>query len=897
MCTTKTIFFMFLFGALLVFGCNSSVNISNGDETYCMNDSDCESGEKCDAGTCIDADGDFDLSDGDEDLADVETVEQESELDLECSNFSGLYRAEFSCGENTETYDSWVVVDYESCQFSLVYREGDNILGYVDSEQIVTNEGKTCSGSYTEGVVNTIDLSCEDGCNLKLTLTSSDTRAVIEASPSSVDFGHVEYMTARQDLSLENIGYDDLKIYSVFLEDDSDEFSIQDLVLGWENPEVIEPGESFDVFIDLTINEAANIENTLIVISNAVNAPVLRVKIQTTTCGKPRIIADPELLDFGSSPPDYDNVRYFLAKNRGGVTASITDIKITESADGAFSLLLSSEATPPFEIYSGYSQAIEVNFRPIDGVHTAPSTLTGKLCVSWLDYDNGVEDTCVDLIGSVQEMQPPCIAINPLEGVSGIWGLEDLDGPGVKFGYQQSETHTKRDVEITNCGDLPLELSDFAWNEIYTTPPMSARAFMEEVGDFQNRSLNRGETAIVTIDFYPIKANEGILQTAAFQFNTNAEWYDWLDGPPDPELNGVVVVGVSGTSAVRGVNVLPSKVDFGLISPNCCSRAEELTVYNTGELPLEIAEITIGAGSDNGFELLQVEAPVSIGPDTVQSTRFKVRFCPDRSGDFDGHVLIKSNDSGTAEFVVPLVGEGTGMDHQRDEFSQYQSKKIDMLWVIDCSGSMGDEYSNLSNTYDTFIRQAVSGEYDMHIAITSCDIINPTHSGNFLGLPKVLDLFRLTDQDAIDIFHSNALGLGNICANQVNCVEAAMLAVNEPLASGGNSGFLRDDATLSVQLVSDQQINCDNYTDQQAKDICEGSGSYMDVMENSTASLASQFFLSRLADSSTIVVKINNTVNNDWDYDETSNSIIFQADNPPPSGASIVVEYDILCLH
>jgi len=940
--------------------CNTlaQICIDHGD---CESDQDCSdwfgvAKQFCNSGKC----GAIDETDGDEDGDQVVDGDPDDDEPVVCDDYSGFYNGEYSCGGIVNNYDTWVVVNPDNCSIEFVYVEGNDITGSINGSNISTNGGKTCTGSGKEGIDGGIDLSCNDGCNIKLTHKqgTTDTReGIIDVNPSNVDFGDVENETAKQTLSVQNMGEGELNIFSMFFANGSTVFGVDDPEGKWDGTTTMESGDLSDLTIKCSMGDPEEIYDTLVILSDAKNSPVLRIQVKTSPKAKPNVVADPTVIDFGSSPPDYDNIRYFLAKNSGGAIAKVTDIRITETATDAFSLKLSPEATPPFTIGAGYSQAVEINFRPIDGIHPAPSNQVGKLCVTWLDYNENARDTCVDLIGIVKELEPACIDVNPMEGVPGIWGMGELNGPGIKFGYMQTETHTKRDVEITNCGDLPLQLTGFSWNELYTGPPMSGRGFIDEPGSFVNRTLNRGQTAIVTIDYYPTTANEGVLQTAAFQFTTNAEWYTWLNGPPAPETNGLVVVGMSGTGARRGVEVLPSKLDFGLITVDCCSRAEELTLYNIGELPLEVVEIAIGAGSDNGFELIGAEFPITLGPDTTQSTRFKVKFCPDREGDFDGHVVIKSNDAETAEFIVPLMGEGTLLTHARDEFVQVTDPMVDILWVVDCSGSMGDEQDNLADNFDKFITQAVNWNAKLHVAVTSCDIVDESHSGNFQGSPKIIDTDVMTSQQAINAFIDTMDGLGTSCDGGKEAgLEAAHLALDEPLINEGNGGFLREDAKLSIIFVSDEPDNsiadwdffvdffrsikgmrnrnmleayaivgdadggctnggedsgasagpryievsdhCNIYDDEHFMSICnEDYGPIYENLAENLFALRSQFFLSRMADEATIVVTINGTVNNEWDYDDVSNSIIFPMENPPAPGATIVAEYDTLCLH
>src|SRR5690606_6616624 len=58
-----------------------------------------------------------------------------------------------------------------------------------------------------------------------------------------------------------------------------------------------------------------------------------------------------------------------------------------------------------------------------------------------------------------------------------------------------------------------------------------------------------------------------------------------------------------------------------------------------------------------------------------------------------------------------------------DQFVQNtaQDAAIDILWVIDNSGSMGNEQDDLANNFDLFIRDFITRGIDFKMAITTTD--------------------------------------------------------------------------------------------------------------------------------------------------------------------------------
>ncbi len=935
------------------------------NQGLCGTDADCKgwygSAWSCGAsGVCendgTSPDGDDNHPDGDDNIPDGDDPVEG------CTDFTGLYDGEFVCG-GTETIDTYVVVDYNTCSIIILYGE-EEMTGDVHGDNITTNSGKNCTGSGTWG--DSIHLSCTDGCEIDLTWKVSSGEGNISTRPTELRFGAVALSgTAQQDTYITNNGDGDLTIRQIFFTPEtSDEFTLgnpQD----WELPITLQSTMDRQLWVVLSVAVEEAKEGMLVIISDAANSPVLRIRLSSQVKEVPRIGVDPSALDFGTSPPGYDNLKYFLVRNIGGATARVTGVDITDSQDGAFALAPAPEM--PMDIEARGSEPVQVNCKPIEGTHTPGTTLVGRADVTWLNKDDQEETVGLDLLCRVVDQSPACLDISPLDGSVGWMGLGELPGPGIKYGYSQIAAAETRQVTIKNCGDLPLEVNNMVWNEFGTLPLFTQRAFYETPGQLQNYTLQRGQSVYLDITFTP--QQEGALYAAQMNLLSNAETWSWLpadytplpDAPPLSET--VVAVGFSGTGARRGIEVLPSKLDFGLITLECCSRPENLSVYNIGDLALEITGIGIGAGSDTLFDLLGLPSsyPTNLGgPGNPQSLSFQVKFCPSHEGPHEGRVEIVSNDNEDQMFVVPLHGEGTLLSHQIDEFDQITHPMVDVLWDVDCSGSMGDEQDRLADNFEVFIDEAISWNADLHLAVIAADIVDSQYCGRFQGSPSVLanrGPGALTDAQIKDKF-VDRIHLGTSCdGGQEAALEAAHLALSEPLISNENAGFLREDAKLSIVFVSDEadqsvadvpffidffrslkgmrNVNmieiyaivgdknsgcqlgsgdnastadpgpryievadaCNVNEDEHFMSICEASYQPVyDTMAENLFALKIQFFLSRLADPDTLVVTVDGTVRTDYEYDENSNSIIFDESSPPDPGSHIVAEYDTVCL-
>jgi|GEM_PF-2447443 len=929
----------------------------------CIELGECTSNDQCkrwyddswycdtDAKLCIWSGGDGDGGEGE-----GEGEDGDEENGVTCTNLSGFYQADTNCSGSNETFDAWVSVDTETCTIIIFY-DGKTYNGNVNGDVVTLENG--CTGTGTEG--GDINLNCEGGCWLDLSYTQNENNAAIDVDPDFIRFGNVEVGDDKDASTLiRNDGSDPLSIaYIGFTEDTPSDFTfigLADLTF----PITIEEGKDMELWVKATPTKAEETTGKIVVFSNDTYNPVINIGMSYQPKAKPDIVCTPTTLDFGSQPPGKDKTDYFMCVNQGDAAGQIKGVVITDDQEGAYTLILTPEIQPPLVLEAGDSAAYTINFKPIDGVHDFGDVLIGSSKITWVDPENAAteKNVTVELVGMVRELDPPCLDIKPLEGSLGWMGMGDNPGPGIKFGYTQVGTGSTRQIEIHNCGDLPLTISGMAWQNAFLDQPMGeARAFFEGSGQFGNVTIQGLESIYIDMTFLPVR--EGTLYSSAFLFYSNAEWLEWLDAAP-VDVNQAYQFGVSGYGANRGLEVLPSKVDFGVVTVDCCSQREEVKVYNVGDMPLVIESIEIDPGSDPRFEITYVDStlPVTIGGvGNADHVAFKVKFCAESEEDATGAVLIQSDMEGAA-FVVPLQGSGSNMPHQQDTFRQPENPMVDILWIVDCSGSMMDEQENLADNFEDFISTAITWSADLHIGLTSCDIAAADHSGKFQGSPAVLKNRgpdALPNNQLISLFEDRA-ELGTSCdGNQEAGLEAGHLALTAPLIDGVNDGFLRDDAKLSVIFLSDEEdqsvpeipfyidfyrsikgmhnVNmlevyaicgdkdggCQDPSDPEGgaaagkryidvaeacnpnetywESICmESYAPIYDMLAENLFALRNQFNLSRLADPDTIAVKVNGTPNFDWDYDEETNSIVFPADDPPGAGSIIVVDYDTICL-
>ena len=149
--------------------------------------------------------------------------------------------------------------------------------------------------------------------------------------------------------------------------------------------------------------------------------------------------------------------------------------------------------------------------------------------------------------------------------------------------------------------------------------------------------------------------------------------------------------------------------------------------------------------------------------------------------------------------------------------------EVDILWVIDSSLSMAEEQEYLGDNFSSLIAALASSNQDFQTAITTTDICTEeipedlslracpfayggnaqTHlRGSFVG-----DLGRtvlsVADLDLEEKFKEYT-NVGTLGSNFEHGLRASEMAI-EKVLSGENENLLRDDAFLSVIIISDEE--------------------------------------------------------------------------------------------
>lgn len=395
------------------------------------------------------------------------------------------------------------------------------------------------------------------------------------------------------------------------------------------------------------------------------------------------------------------------------------------------------------------------------------------------------------------------------------------------------------------------------------------------------------------------------------------------------------------------IKVDPPEISFGWKLVDCPADPQTITVSNIGDMDLDVTDIRLegtGAGNFDHDGQPQVLAP-------GESFTFDVDFTAGAIVDYEVEVQIDSNDPDTATAVVDALGSGAETAINEQIFTQPDVSDVDVLWVVDNSGSMSDIVTHLGDRFNSFLTSFDSLGIDYRIAVTSTDMDSPGQQGRFQGSTKVI---RKGSGNPLAEFR-DATDLGSSGSGSEKGADAAYAALTSPLIDNENAGFIREDAVLAIVVISDEDddslisdsqfINwVDNYkgdpartsfsavvgdeglfgcssssfppvsatggdryikyqkaTDGTFQSICdEDFDEVLSYLGYGASGLSYEFQLDRVprGGPGSITVEVDGTVvpyglTRGWIYDSSTNSVRFNRDKVPGPNAVIVIKYPI----
>ena len=757
--------------------------------------------------------------------------------------------------------------------------------------------------------MNTMAVQFCPTCTQPVSLRGEGIKPLFELVPDLLDFGTVEEATPVSDsFRIRNIGNVPLTVFNVALEQGTTtEYTVSSQA---GLPTVIDPQQEVTVDVGYTGTSPGEDQGRVEVVTNAWDDPTTMVNETTgyvslrAVSRGPEIDAFPPVVNFGTVAVAGSASRPLAILNSGNAPLTISDIQFAPSSG---ELTITGIPGFPATLQPGTSIDLSLSYRPTDaGQDTAIITVMSD------DRDEPTLPIPVNAVGGV----PTTCSVN-------------VAPSQLTFGLVERGRVAQLPVEIRNAGAQPCSISGISLS--------GAAEFSITSGASGTVTVQPGANHTVGIAYAP---------TAYGNHNTV------LNFTSDDPGQMTVQVPISGASAQSDVLVIPSSLDFAVVPVTCRSPVRDVIIYNTGNSVVTVNNVYLDPTTTPEFELTPLATPYTLAAGAQVTVA--IRYHPTDIGTDNG-VLFIAHSSAPVPVAVPLTGEGRVNPTVTDVFSQLPTPQADVLFVVDNSCSMSEEQSNLGANLASFLSFAQAQGIDYQIAVTTTDVGSSGEAGRFVerGGTRII---TTTTPNANQVFRTNVT-LGTSGSGTERGLEAAYLALSDPLINTHNAGFLRVDAALAVIFVSDETdqstrqvsfyenflrnikgfqnsamfsassvvgiqnprctssngdadyapryISIANNTGGVVESICAANwGQTLTNIGLNSFGLRRQFTLSSRPVPVTIAVTVNgNAVPNttaggqvNWTYDAATNSVSFSAGAVPPAGATITITYAVACL-
>lgn len=242
----------------------------------------------------------------------------------------------------------------------------------------------------------------------------------------------------------------------------------------------------------------------------------------------------------------------------------------------------------------------------------------------------------------------------------------------------------------------------------------------------------------------------------------------------------------------------PGNYDFGTVQTGCRSAVTSFTIRNVCQQQVTVAVVGVAGGL--GFSNPTVTLPTTLQP--LGTLSFPITFSPTSVGRQTGGIVVQATHS-AASFIyqTDLTGVGASSGLNQDRFTV--PRKTDVVLIIDDSCSMFEEQMALGQNANALLAYAFSAGVDFNLGITTTDMdaFGMPLRGRFEG-PPGQRILTATTPNLLQTFNQR-VNFGTNGSGSEEMFAPALASVTQPLVTGDNAGFLRNDAALAVLALTD----------------------------------------------------------------------------------------------
>ncbi len=580
-------------------------------------------------------------------------------------------------------------------------------------------------------------------------------------------------------------------------------------------------------YVSIASNDAAQ-SPTMIPVYGNVEAPLLTVM--------------PDNLDMGFGAQMVPVQRMLTLSNEGHGTLKVFSMEIIDASDTQYGEEFSFKADSTFPVTTGGGESLVPGYasQPVYVKFTNKGPDNGQVTAKLVITTNARGKERVEVPIVAKRSGAPICSIGL--GPAGInYGTVAIGFPETRY-MNLANTGTGicalQELKIVDCGGGMFGGATCGAPLVGTKSSVFSIAGMPPIGTL----IQPGEVFTMTVTFNAPKSSglfAGLMSTYYGLIGAKAK--DTLTNkditiPACPDTG--CKANLTGSAGLAKVSVLPADVDYGLNTIGCCSQTYNVCVYNSGSAPLKVNDITL-KGCTPEFRMVNVPKLPKVVLGGSTPVCFQTVYLPLDLGEDKCAMHLSVTDNESPTVVVPLRGSGTYETQQIDEFKQLSGQEVDILYVIDESGSMCDKQTQVAKSFSQFIQNAGVWNNDYHIGVVTTNVVDenmygklnygnakitprfmtPTSGGDFSKLVNVgcggdgaQEAALQAAQAALSAPLSTDTGIAcssdstckndpNICPDPAGCAYACV----DGFCGGWNRGFLRDDAQLEIVALSDEE--------------------------------------------------------------------------------------------
>lgn len=464
------------------------------------------------------------------------------------------------------------------------------------------------------------------------------------------------------------------------------------------------------------------------------------------------------------------------------------------------------------------------------------------------------------------------------------------------------------EVVVSNLGNVNLDI--YSINFKNNDPAFSITSSIP--GD-----ISPGESFTVQIEYDPLT------------YEINEEYLVIISNDEDEPKIEIPLNGIGDSPVIQ---VTPDLFSFDDVYVGC-EDFIGVIVSNVGNVDLVIDDIQHFSSLPADFYMVDYEPFFGSLPITIPAggeIYLDIYYAPEDALSDIAYVEIHSNDPVNPIVHADHLGDGDYEKWNTESFEQNETTDVDILFVIDNSGSMGSNQSSFKSNFSSFISVFAAAGVDYRIAFITTD--SPDFVDGIIVTPA--------DPDPVTTVNGIVDNIGTRGSAMEKGLEQSYKSTSTGPAAPGRA-FFREDAKLVVIYVSDEpdrgttmtpteHINhfrslksdprlviahavagdypsgCtanggaefgDRYYDVVGGlggtflSICSDDwGIAMDTLARESV-IHSTFSLIEPAIDGTIEVVVNGYTSTDWYYESSINAVQFHT--PPPAGSSISITYAV----